>query len=169
MGCRLLITIACFNLSTCYFYYNMYFLLFLYRLNMSFEAIAASFVTVLLFVGIDEHRKRKKKREADKWRLFTRSVSCAVTLWVSRQLAAQKWSATWSSPLGRGSKMLHIGQMIGVGLLMALLLHKSATPMQPNRIPNDRYQKTLKIGWNFTLRLTLNPILLQPNSPHAKR
>ena len=40
--------------------------------------------------------------------------------------------------------MLHIEQMIGVGLLMDLQLHKSATPMQPNSIPNDRYQKTSK-------------------------
>jgi|GEM_PF-2804379 hypothetical protein len=48
------------------------------------------------------------------------------------------------SPFRRGSKMLHIGQMKGVVLLMALLLYKSATPMQPNSIPNDRYQKTSK-------------------------
>lgn len=68
MGCRLCITSSSFTWSGDYFFNAMYVLLFLYRLNMSFEAMAASFIAVLLFVWIDDYRKKKNK--PDKWWLF---------------------------------------------------------------------------------------------------
>lgn len=48
--------------------YNMCILLFLYRLNMSFETMVASFIAVLLFIWIDDYRKKKKA--GDKWKLL---------------------------------------------------------------------------------------------------